>query len=56
LGSSVLGSLGGVVYGASGWTGAAIAVALVLAAALTIAIAVLRVVAPAAPAAEATLG
>jgi YNFM family putative membrane transporter len=56
LGSSVLGSLGGIVYGASGWSGTVIAVALALTAALAIAIVVLRVVAPAAPAAEATLG
>jgi YNFM family putative membrane transporter len=56
LGSSVLGSLGGVVYGASGWSGTVIAVALVLTAALVIAIVVLRVVAPSAPVAKATLG
>jgi YNFM family putative membrane transporter len=56
LGSSVLGSLGGVVYGTGGWSGTVIAVVAVLAAALVIAIVVLRVVAPAAPAAEATRG
>ncbi len=56
LGSSVLGSLGGIVYGASGWTGTVIAVALVLTAALAIAIVVLRVVTPAAATAKATLG
>jgi MFS transporter, YNFM family, putative membrane transport protein len=53
LGSSVLGSLGGVVYGASGWTGTVLAAATALAAALLIAVVVLRVVSPAAPAAEA---
>lgn len=56
LGSSVLGSLGGVVYGAGGWTGTVIAVAVVLSVALAIAIVVLRVVAPVTAVAEATRG
>ena len=47
LGSSVLGSLGGVVFGAAGWTGTVVAVA-ALALALIIAVFVLRVVTPAA--------
>jgi MFS transporter, YNFM family, putative membrane transport protein len=55
LGSSVLGSLGGVVYGTSGWTGTVVAVGAALATALAIAIFVLRVVAPA-EAAEAPRG
>lgn len=50
LGSSVLGSLGGIVYGASGWNATVIAVAAALAAALVVAVVVLRVVAPAAEA------
>ena len=56
LGSSVLGSLGGVVFGTAGWTGTVIAVAAALAIALVIAVFVLRVVAPAARPAQATLG
>jgi YNFM family putative membrane transporter len=57
LGSSVLGSLGGVVYGIGGWTATVFAVVAVLAIALVIAVVVLRVVTPAAAAAaEATLG
>jgi YNFM family putative membrane transporter len=56
LGSSVLGSLGGVVFGARGWPGTVIAVAAVLVVALIVAIGVLRVVTPAAPAAEASRG
>jgi YNFM family putative membrane transporter len=56
LGSSVLGSLGGVVFGIYGWTGTVCAVAGVLAVALMIAVTVLRVVTPAASRAEATLG
>ncbi len=56
LGSSVMGSLGGVVYGASGWSGTVMAIAAVLAAALLVAVVVLRVVSPAAPAAEAGSG
>jgi MFS transporter, YNFM family, putative membrane transport protein len=56
LGSSVLGSLGGVVFGTLGWTGTVFAVAAVLVAALAVAVLVLRVVTPAAPAAEATRG
>jgi YNFM family putative membrane transporter len=54
-GSSVVGSLGGVAFGAYGWPGTiAMAVAL-SAAALVIAVVVLRVVAPAEPPAEASL-
>jgi MFS transporter, YNFM family, putative membrane transport protein len=56
LGSSVLGSLGGLVYGTGGWIGTVVAVAAVLAVALAIAVVVLRVVTPAAPVAEATRG
>jgi YNFM family putative membrane transporter len=47
LGSSVLGSLGGIVFGAGGWTATVAAVALVLVLALVIAVVVLRVVTPA---------
>jgi YNFM family putative membrane transporter len=47
VGSSVVGSLGGIVYSAAGWTGLVLAVAGLLAAALAIAFVVLRVVAPA---------
>ena len=46
LGSSVLGSLGGVVYGTAGWSGTVTAVTAVLAVALLVAIVVLRVVRP----------
>ena len=56
LGSSVLGSLGGLVFGTSGWVGTVCAVAAVLAVALFIAVTVLRVVPPAATRAEATRG
>jgi len=56
LGSSILGSLGGIAFGAAGWTGTVIAVAAALAIALVIAVFVLRVVAPASPVAEATRG
>jgi MFS transporter, YNFM family, putative membrane transport protein len=56
LGSSVLGSLGGVVFGSLGWTGTVLAVAAALAVALVIAVFVLRVVAPAEQSAEASLG
>jgi YNFM family putative membrane transporter len=56
LGSSVLGSLGGIAFGAAGWTGTVVAVAAALAAALVIAVVVLRVVTPASPVAEATRG
>jgi YNFM family putative membrane transporter len=47
IGSSVIGSLGGIVYSAAGWDGLVYAVAALLSIALIIAIAVLRVVAPA---------
>ncbi len=56
LGSSVLGSLGGVVFGSHGWSGTVLAVVGSLAAALVIAVLVLRVVAPAAAPAEPSLG
>jgi YNFM family putative membrane transporter len=62
VGSSVVGSLGGVVYSAAGWRGLVLAVAGLLAVALGIAIVVLRVVAPVEPApvtrrdAQASLG
>lgn len=56
LGSSILGSLGGIAFGAAGWTGTVIAVAAALAVALGIAVFVLRVVTPASPSAEATRG
>jgi YNFM family putative membrane transporter len=56
LGSSVLGSLGGIVYGAGGWTATVGAVALALLLALAIAVVVLRVVTPASAPAEATPG
>lgn len=56
LGSSVLGSLGGIVYAAGGWTATVAAVALVLTAALVIAILVLRVVTPAPVPAKASRG
>jgi YNFM family putative membrane transporter len=56
LGSSVLGSLGGIAFGAAGWTGTVIAVAAALAVALAIAVFVLRVVTPAPPVAQATRG
>jgi YNFM family putative membrane transporter len=56
LGSSVLGSLGGVVYGSGGWAATVFAVAVVLAVALTIAVTVLRVVTPAPPRAQASRG
>jgi YNFM family putative membrane transporter len=55
LGSSVVGSLGGVAFGSLGWTGTVATVVALLAIALVIAVVVLRVVAPAAPA-EASLG
>jgi len=55
LGSSVLGSLGGVVFGNAGWNGTVIAVALILAVALVIAVFVLRVV-PAARSGQASVG
>jgi YNFM family putative membrane transporter len=56
LGSSVLGSLGGIVFAAGGWTATVGAVAVVLALALVIAVVVLRVVTPAPAPAEATPG
>jgi len=49
LGSSVVGSLGGVAFGAFGWPGTVGTALALLAVALTIAIVVLRVVAPAEP-------
>ncbi|HEV8023146.1 MAG TPA: MFS transporter [Candidatus Lustribacter sp.] len=54
LGSSVLGSLGGVVYGTAGWSGTVVAVVAVLIVALLIAIVVLRVVRPVAQPAQAS--
>lgn len=54
LGSSVLGSLGGIVFGSGGWTATVIAVTAILLLALVIAVVVLRVVTPAAAPAEAT--
>jgi MFS transporter, YNFM family, putative membrane transport protein len=56
LGSSVLGSLGGVVYGSAGWNGTVIAVAVALTIALIVAIFVLRVVTPAARPGQASVG
>lgn len=56
LGSSVLGSLGGIVYSAAGWTGLVGAVGAVLVAALIVAVFVLRVVAPAASPSQAPVG
>ena len=47
VGSSVVGSLGGIVYSAAGWNGLVYAVTALLATALVIAVAVLRVIAPA---------
>jgi YNFM family putative membrane transporter len=56
LGASVLGSLGGVVFGTLGWTGTVVAVAAELALGLVIAVVVLRVVTPMAVPSEASLG
>jgi YNFM family putative membrane transporter len=52
LGSSVLGSLGGVVFGLAGWPGTVVAVAGELALGVVIAAVVLRVVTPAPPVAS----
>jgi YNFM family putative membrane transporter len=56
LGSSVVGSLGGIAYGSFGWTGTVVTVAALLAVALVIAVVVLRVVVAAQPPPEASLG
>lgn len=47
LGSSIIAWLGGFVYGAAGWSGTVAAIAAVLACALFVAVAMLRVVTPA---------
>ena len=56
LGSSIVGSLGGVAYGSFGWAGTVAMVVALLALALMIAVVVLRVVVAAQPANEASLG
>lgn len=56
LGSSVMGSLGGIVFAAGGWTATVVSVAAALALALLIAVVVLRVVTPAPAPAKATPG
>jgi YNFM family putative membrane transporter len=56
LGSSVIGSLGGVAYGSFGWTGTVVAVTALLTVALVIAVVVLRVVVAAQSPPEASLG